>query len=44
MVVTVQGIVMIGRGCPVIGKNLCGGGPGGSSVWIGDMGHDIAHC
>ena len=36
----VQGNGKVGRGCPDVGKNLCGGGPGSSAVWVGDVGDD----
>ena len=31
------------RGCPELGENLCGGGSGGSIVWVGDVGNDTVH-
>ena len=26
-----------------VGKNICGGGPGGSTAWVGDMGDATTH-
>ena len=43
VVMTVQGIVKGGRGCPDTRKNIRGSGPGGSYVWVGNMGDDNAH-
>ena len=43
VIVTVQGVGKGGRGCPDLGKNLCGGGPGSTSVWVRDVGDDTAH-
>ena len=37
--VTVQGIYQGGCGCPDLRENLCGGGSGGSDIWVGDAGY-----
>ena len=29
-----QGVGKVGRGCPDLWKNLCGGGKGGPGVWV----------
>ena len=39
---TVQGIGKGGRGCPDVGKNLCGGGPGVYYVRVVDVVDDTA--
>ena len=38
--VTDQGVGNRERGCPDLEKDLCGGGPGSLSVWVGDVGDD----
>ena len=40
---TGQGVGKIGCGCPDLGKDLCGGGPGIFSIWFGDVGDDTMH-
>ena len=35
---TVQGIGNGGLRFSDLGNNICGGGPGGPNVWVGDMG------
>ena len=40
---TVHSIGKGGHGCPDSRKNLCGGGPGGSAVWVRYMDDDTAH-
>ena len=40
---TVEGVGKGGRGCPDLGKNLPGSGPGGPAVWVGDVGDDTTH-
>ena len=39
-----QGVGKKGRGCPELGKDICGGGPGSLSVWVVDVCDDTAHC
>ena len=39
----VQGVGKVGRGCSYLRKNIRGGGPGGTTVWVGDVGDDTAH-
>ena len=41
--VTVQGVGKGGHGCPYLGKNICGGVLGSSTVWVGDVGDDTAY-
>ena len=43
MGVTVQGVGTGRRVCSDISKNICGIVPGGTSVWVGDVGGDTAH-
>ena len=43
MGVTFQGVGKGGHVCPDIGKNLCGGVPGGPAVLVGDMGDETLH-
>ena len=43
VVATVQGIGKVGCGYPEVGKNLWGGGPGSSAVWIVDVVDETAH-
>ena len=43
VVATVQGVGQVGRGCSDIGEHLCGGGSGGSVVWVGDVGDENAN-
>ena len=43
VVATAQGIGKVGRGCPEVGKNLCGGGPVSSALWIVDVVDETAH-
>ena len=33
-----------GRVCPEVDKNLLGGGPVGSAVWVRDVGDDTTDC
>ena len=40
---TVQGVGKGGRGCPYLGKNVCGDGPGVPAVWVIDVGDDTTH-
>ena len=40
---TKQGVGKGGRGCPDLGENLRGGGPGGPDVWIRYMGDETTH-
>ena len=40
---TIQCVEKGGCGCSELGKNLCGGGTGGSAVWVGNMGDGTAH-
>ena len=37
---TVHGVGKGGRRFPGLGKNICGGGPCGPAVWVGDVGYD----
>ena len=38
-----QAVEQGGRGCPELRENLCGGGSGGSFVWVGGGGYNTAH-
>ena len=39
---TVQSVGKVGCRRLDLRKNICGSGPGGSSVWVGDIGDDTA--
>ena len=43
MGVDFQGVERGGCICPDLRDNLCGGGEGGSDVWVGDVGGDTVH-
>ena len=40
---TVQGIGKGGRRYPGVGENICGGGPGSSTTWVGDVDNGTAN-